>query len=163
MGLLNLYILLNVRSTLEYACPIWSPQYIIHKNQIERIQKKFINHLNYRLRKPPMSYEESCRTYGMLTLEERRKVMDMCLLYDILNGRLDCPELVAQIAFNTPLRRTRHTPMLHVPRHSTNYAKNCVLTRIARTYNSEFSEVDIFNCTKTTFKKRIVSTMDGDK
>lgn len=144
-----------VRSVLEYACPIWSPQYIIYKNKIERVQKKFINHLNYRLRKPPMSYENSCRIHGLLTLEERRKMLDMCVLYDILNGRLDCPDLLSQIKFNAPLRRTRHTPMLHVPRHATNYASNCVLARIARSYNNDFSQVDVFNCTKPSFKAQV--------
>ena len=32
-----------VRSTLEYASSIWNPQYAIHINRIESVQKKFVN------------------------------------------------------------------------------------------------------------------------
>lgn len=148
-----------VRSILEYACPIWSPFYIIYVSQLERLQQKFVNHLNYRLRKPPMSYQQSCNTHGMLTLEQRRKILEMCLLYDILNGNLDCADLLSQVKFNTPQRRTRHTPMLYVPIHATNYAQNNVVTRIVRTHNTTFKDIDIFTYSKKTFKTRLVKAL----
>ncbi|RVE50261.1 hypothetical protein evm_005096 [Chilo suppressalis] len=118
-----------VRSTLEYASQIWSPQYSIHKDRLERIQKKFIK---YRQRISPDSYHSGCQHNGLLSLEERRVLLDMCLLFDTLNGQLDCADLVAGIGFCTPKRRTRHTPLLCTPKYSTRYASNNVLIRIAR-------------------------------
>ncbi|KAL4714918.1 hypothetical protein ACJJTC_014289 [Scirpophaga incertulas] len=47
----------------------------------------------------------------MLTLEQRRKTLDMGLLYDVVRGRLDCPELVEQVALRAPARRTRYTTL----------------------------------------------------
>ena len=81
-----------VRSVLEYASSIWSPIYMKYINQIERIQKKFIKHLNFKCNTSAPSYHDSCRNFNILTLEERRVLMDMGLLHDVLRGRLDCPE-----------------------------------------------------------------------
>lgn len=152
-----------VRSILEYASPIWSPFYAIHIDKIERIQKKFLKHLNYKFRKPgDSSYVENCRTYNLLTLEERREVMDMGLLYDVVRGRIDCPELVAGVSLCAPARRTRHTTLFHVPFHSSNYGKNAVLTRLPRVYNQKFQDIDIFIETKNSFKQKIRLTLLGN-
>ncbi|XP_063827545.1 mutS protein homolog 5-like [Ostrinia nubilalis] len=63
-------------------------------------------------RRTRTSYTDNCREYRMLTLEQRRKMLDMGLLHDVVRGRLDCPELVAQLALRAPARRTRHTTLL---------------------------------------------------
>lgn len=144
-----------VRSILEYASPIWSPCYITYKQKIERTQKIFLKHLNFRNKIRFNDYTENCRHFNLLTLDERRSLMDMSLLYDLLRGRLDCPELLARLALAAPRRRTRHTPLLHVPPHSTNYAQNAVLSRLPRLYNKKFSEVDIFSGSKLLFKNNI--------
>ncbi|XP_037965043.1 uncharacterized protein LOC119691501 [Plutella xylostella] len=148
-----------VRSTLEYASPVWSPQYIIYNSRLERLQKIFVDHLKYRSRKSFDSYEASCHEFGLLTLSERRQMMDMCLLHDIVRGGLDCPELVSRVQYRVPGRRTRHTPLLHVPLHRTNYAQNATLTRIPRIYNSTFSHIDLFTHTKSSFKTQIIKTI----
>ncbi|XP_028170917.1 inositol 1,4,5-trisphosphate receptor-like [Ostrinia furnacalis] len=97
------------------------------------------------------SYTDNCREYRMLTLEQRRKMLDMGLLHDVVRGRLDCPELVAQLALRAPARRTRHTTLFAVPSHATNYGSNAVLARLANTYNREFSEIDLFMGSKKFF------------
>lgn len=148
-----------VRCILEYASSIWSPFYAVHVNRIERIQKKFISHLNFIFRKHTNSYEQNCRIYKLLTLEERRDLLDMGLLHDILRGGLSCPDLLAGLSLRAPSRRTRNAAMLYVPSHHTNYGKNVVLTRLARTYNNKFMDVDPFICSKHTFKNNIISTM----
>lgn len=148
-----------VRSILEYACTIWSPQYSIYRNRLEKIQKLFINHLNFRYRKNVQSYEEGCTEHNIMSLEHRRLLMDMCLLYDIVHSNLDCPALVSKITFNTPKYRTRNTSLLHVPQHHSNYAANSVLTRIVRLYNTKFKNIDIFAFSKNKFKKQIISML----
>ena len=86
-------------------------------------------------------------------------VTDMSLLYDVLRGGVDCPDLVVALNFSVPSRRTRHTPMLSVPAHSTNYASNNVLARIARVYNNNFNHIDPFICSKYTFKQLITKSI----
>ncbi|CAG9138363.1 unnamed protein product [Plutella xylostella] len=146
-----------VRSILEYASCIWTPQYITYDHQIERIQKKFINHLNYKSRKYFDSYESSCDHFNMQTLNNRRIVSDMMFLHDVLRSRVDCPPLLREVGLAAPARRTRLTPLLHVPLCRTNYAQNTVLTRITRTYNKHFSELDLFDLSKPSFKNKVNS------
>ena len=142
-----------VRSTLEYASSIWCPQYQVYKERLERIQLKFIKHLNYRRRDFSISYVDDCHKYGLMTLEQRRQLLDASLLYDIVCGRVDCPELVASVSYCAPVRRTRHTPLFHVPRLSTNYAANAPAARLPGVYNDTFSDIDPFVYSKQSFKK----------
>lgn len=150
-----------VRSLLEYASTIWSPSYKIHSDKIEKIQRLFIRHLNFKLRINFDSYIKGCRNNRLLTLEERRTVADMALLFDVVRGRADCPQLLAGIGLWVPAHRTRHTAnrCFNVPRHRTNYAQNSVLTRLPKTYNNRFSDVDIFMCSKTEFKNQIIDNI----
>lgn len=90
-----------VRSVLEYVCQIWSPYYAVHINRLERVKKK-LSHLNYKFRNPCGNYINNCRKYKLLTLEEKRVLMDMGFLFDVIRGRIDSPELLAHIKFNTP-------------------------------------------------------------
>ena len=66
-----------VRSLLEFASNIWSPQYATYKLRIERIQKRFIRHLNFRSFSSGLSYAEGLQRYGLETLEDRRVASDM--------------------------------------------------------------------------------------
>lgn len=152
-----------VRSLLEYASQIWSPHYNTHKIRLERIQKKFIKHISYRQRKSVASYPQACELNGLLTLEDRRDVLDICFLYDIIRGRVDCPHLLHGLAYCTPIRRTRHTPLLQIPKRRTNYSANTVMARLPRIYNQRFSEVDIFNFSKASFKKHLIKAISNDK
>lgn len=148
-----------VRSILEYGCSIWSPNYIIHKQHIESIQKKFISFLCYRTRRSYLNYEEGCNGFHLLSLENRRIMLDMMLLYDLMNSRVDCPELVGRVLFLAPRRRTRRPALLHAPPHRTNYGLNEPLTRLTRLYNKLFGEIDPFHQSKPTFRKNIIRNL----
>lgn len=152
-----------VRCVLEYASPVWSVCYSTHKDRIERIQKKFINHLNYKFNNSFASYSDSCHEYNLLTLENRRKLADMNLLFDIVRSRLDCPELLSCILFRVPKRRTRYTTLFQVPLHSTNYGANAVLSRIPHLYNQEFDSTDPFNGPKNKFKNDVLDILLNKK
>lgn len=151
-----------VRCLLEYASPIWSPYYKIHTNNIEKIQKRFISHLNYKFKRSNSDYKHNCRLYDLLTLAERRSLLDMGLLYDLLHNRMDCPELLASISFNVPKKRTRHTTLFHSPFHVTNYGRNNVISRLIKTYNDIFSGVDIFIGTKLSFKRKLKELLSNE-
>lgn len=148
-----------VRSLLEYGSQIWSPCYTIHKNNLERVQKKFLDYLNFKFHHCSQDYQQNCRTYNLLTLQERRILLDMGLLFDILRGRADCPILLSSIKFNVPKKRTRHTTLFCTPFHSTNYGKNGVISRLLDTYNKHFNTVDLFIGSKNNFKNRIIHTL----
>lgn len=144
-----------VRCILEYASSIWSPHYAIHINRIERIQKKFLSHINYKFKERVSSYINNCRLFKLLSLQERRNLLDMGLLFDILRGGIDCPSLLSGLSLCAPVRRTRHTPLFSPPFRHTNYGKNSVLARITHAYNNYFNTVDPFMGTKNSFKNKI--------
>lgn len=146
-----------VRSVLEYCCSVWNPQYTIYMDMIERIQKRFINHINYRSGLQD-DYESSCSRLKFMTLKDRRIVLDMKLLYNVCHGIVDCPELVnIMLSLNTPSTRTRHTrkALFHIPLVHTNYASNSISCRLPKTYNKQFSDFDIFHLTQMSFVNRI--------
>lgn len=143
-----------VRSILEYCSSIWNPSYLIYKNMLERLQRKFLHHMNYRFRASLFTPLE------MMTLEKRRQLLDMLLLYDICHGSIDCPTLITKtLALRTPTTRTRHTPLFYTASVHTNYAQNSISCRLPRMFNNNFRELDIFHSSKPSFKKSIMSCL----
>lgn len=142
------------RSILEYASSVWSPQYQTYINRIEKIQKLFIKHLNFKTRKPNASYAEDCRHYSLMPLESRREMLDLCLLHDILNNNISNPNLLNCVEFCTPKYRTRHTPLFNVPVHRTKYASNSIMCRLAKNYNSKYNYLDLFVLSKPLLKQK---------
>lgn len=145
-----------VRSVLEYCSMIWSPQYVIYKQNIEDIQRKFIKHLNYRCYHTFNNYSASCFYYNLLTLENRRTLADMTFLHGVCGGRIDCPALSVKILrFSCPKSRTRHTKLFAVPYSRTNYAQNANVARLQRTYNKMFSSIDVFHNSRENFTREL--------
>ncbi|RVE45371.1 hypothetical protein evm_010000 [Chilo suppressalis] len=72
----TLKILYNayVRSILEFGSVVWSPQYAVHKDRIERVQRKFIKSLDYRVGFYYNDYEESAKRHEVQSLVCRRHV-----------------------------------------------------------------------------------------
>ncbi|KAF9810643.1 hypothetical protein SFRURICE_021096 [Spodoptera frugiperda] len=101
------------------------------------------------------AYDRDCRHYNMLSLVDRRKMLDMLLLFDILRGRVDSSELLSSIYFCTPKTRTRHTNLLSIPGHRTKYGRNAVMTRLPRIYSESFESIDIFHLPKPSFRKQV--------
>ncbi|XP_046679399.1 uncharacterized protein LOC124366843 [Homalodisca vitripennis] len=88
-----------VRPILEYGSVIWSPYQLNHKEQLQHVQNRFIRMLGPRLgfsyRTTPVSDVES--HFGLLPLHLRRHHADLLFLFKLLNGLVDCPELLSSI------------------------------------------------------------------
>jgi hypothetical protein len=149
-----------VRSLLEFSSQIWSPQYEVHKQLIERIQKIFVKHLSFRQRIRLDSYMDSINHFKMDTLESRRVLLDMRFLYDIMRGGVDSFYLTGSISIHVPLpRRTRRNVPFHVDTFSSNYTRNSVINRLLETYNDRFDHLDIFAMSRGQFAKAVAQTM----
>lgn len=148
-----------VRSILEYCSVIWNPHYLVYREKIEFIQRKFIKHLNYRTFKNNDDYKDSCKYHRMVALENRRTVLDMSFLYDVCSGSIDSTDLTSLfLNLYAPSIRTRHTvsTLFSVPFTRTIYAKNSIVCRILRSYNKHFHSVDPFHLSKKLFKKGVL-------
>ena len=71
---------------LEYASPVWSPQYIGLINKLERVQKFFTKRI-YGFENIP--YAERLILLDMKSLEYRRLIIDLKLTFEIICGHVN--------------------------------------------------------------------------
>lgn len=150
-----------VRSILEYSSVVWNPGYAVHSDRIESIQRKF---LLFALRRLPWrrdsfvlpAYESRCKLINLETLEERRKNTSIFFVYDLLNGRIDAPNLLAQLNINVPPRRLRNHDFLSLGRHRTNYALFGPISSASNLFNEVRDSFD-FNLSRANFRETIRS------
>lgn len=91
-----------VRSKLEYCSLVWSPFYKVHSTEIERVQRRFLKYLYFRLYHtyPERGYDHNIllHVFNIQSLEHRRHITDMKFLYNLMNHNIDASELNAKSA-----------------------------------------------------------------
>lgn len=149
-----------VRSVLEYCSTVWNPHYKTYRDAIEKIQRRFLKHLNYRSRIQGTDYAKSCKRHNVPQLEGRRLVRDMMMLHDACSGSLDCCELTSVLLrLKASSQRTRQNTLFAVPLHRTKYGRNCLASRLPRTYNTFFESADPFHLSRSSFRKCIAENL----
>jgi hypothetical protein len=88
-----------VKSHLEFGSQIWSPNYSVHRLNIENIQYKFLKTLSFKLK---LTISMVTVTYisnliDLNSCEIRRKLADVMFIYDLVNYNIDCPKLLSYI------------------------------------------------------------------
>jgi hypothetical protein len=73
--------------------------------------------------------------FNIPSLSSRRTDIDVHFLTFLLNGTFDASNLLAEIPFKVPTRRTRNLDQFYVPHHSTAYGYNNPLYRMLRVIN----------------------------
>lgn len=79
-----------VRPLLEYATPVWSPHFKQDVDLIEGVQRVFTRKLFYICNLPPATYDERLRLLGLQRLELRRLHYDVCLMFKLTHGIINC-------------------------------------------------------------------------
>lgn len=106
-----------VRPIVEYASPVWAPEYQIHNDRIESIQKQF---LKFALRKfkwphrfilPP--YKHRLLFFHMNTLKDRRSISQILFIFSLIKSTISSSNLIKLLNFRTPMRFTRNTNLLN--------------------------------------------------
>lgn len=146
-----------VRSILDFGCVIWSPFFKCHIARIERVQKKFLKAIDYRMGRGRNSYTNSLSYYNLLSLESRRTQFDLMFLYKIINSIIDSPLLLGRISFKIPQRTARHKILFATPCSRTKYVSNFYFNRCLNYYNKNLTDIDPFlykNC--NCFKNQII-------
>lgn len=151
----TLYISL-VRSHLENCSVIWSPYFQIHIDKVERVQKRFLRYIAFKLNIPiyAVNYNETLNILHLHTLEHRRINADIILAYKISNGIVDCPELLSMIDFYVPQRQLRETYTFSLQYHRTLYGANLGINRIVT--NANTIQLDFFNITIDKLKRNLI-------
>lgn len=151
-----------VRSVLEYCSVVWNPVYKVHSDRLERVQKTFLYHLTYmdNLCKSLRSYKSRLDHYQIMPLEKRRNAADIIMLYKLISGIVDCPDMLNRIIFRVPrpgsrMLSSRRTFAL--PTCRTNMLKHSSLYRMCDSYEKLKSEFDVFAISSLTSAKRLIS------
>lgn len=147
-----------VRSILEYGSNIWNPSYQCHIDRLEKVQKRFLFFLtiHQKMKNQLKSYTQRLSHFKMHTLESRRWIIDQMLLYKILSGGLDCPELLSKIHFSIPRPGSRiiNFQPFSNKLYNTNVGRHSALARICREHNVLFKaeQIDILSCSLLSYK-----------
>ena len=79
----------------------------------------------------------------MISLAERRKIIDLKFLFKLVNGHLNCPKLFSCLKFNVPHCRTRSAKTFYIPFQRTKYyALSSPINRLI--YVANDVQVDLF-------------------
>lgn len=145
-----------VRQILEYASPVWDPHQKYLIEELESIQRRFIRMVGVRTGIPYryVQIEDISRDLGLQSLASRRFSADIVLLHKILNGKVDCPDILRLILFKTP-SATRSGDLFVRQYTRTNYAANSTMSRLQRSGNSIAEYVDFFHDSVATLRRRI--------
>ena len=87
-----------VRSNVVFAAVVCNPNYDVHINRIESIQKKFYSFLfkkfGYHSVIQFAPYLFKCKILNIEPLSVRRKNSGVLFVFDVLTGKIDSPKIL---------------------------------------------------------------------
>lgn len=126
-------------------------------DRIESIQKQFLlfalrylGFTGYRL--PP--YESRLLLLNMTTLESRREIQSVLLIFDLIRGNIDVDELSRRLVINDNPYSTRTRNYLIEERSRTDFGYNDIISRGIRNFNKHYKHYEP-SLSKLTFKRKI--------
>lgn len=148
-----------IRSKIEYGATIWNPIYNVHSESIERIQRKFIKYLAFKVDRhyPEQGYPNNLllARFNMQSLKVRRMMNILIFLYKLVNYLIDCPILLAKINFRIPRLEVRQRLLFYCPTSRTNVAQKSPIYNGMELYNALSDRCDIFNSSLNNYIKII--------
>lgn len=138
-----------VRSKLEYASIIWSPNQIFLIKHIENVQRKFLMYLHFKKFGHYPNFREHNSVLRTLleipALETRRKVSQCLFIFKLVNNIIDDQTILELLSFNVPSMRTRNnnTATFNVPRTLTVRHENSSFISMLTTFNAYNLELSL--------------------
>ena len=142
---------------MEYCSVVWSPSYLIHKNRIEKIQRKYIRLLCFKfgIHYDSDNYHLLLSYFSLQSLLNRRKFADIMFVFKVFNRLIDCQQMHELFSVHMPSRILRTTPLLEVEFHRTNYGMHSSATRLSHLTNDLGLTMDILNTSSVAFRSRL--------
>lgn len=140
--LITLYIAL-VRSGLEFGSTVWNINQIGLIDKIEKVQRRFIRFIAYKINMSGCSITDVEKRFNLVSLQARRKFIDVSFIFKMLNGMIECPEILEKIGIRVPSINTRNHNLFSLKFHKNNFVLNSPLHRMLRFCN-ELSNFDFF-------------------
>lgn len=144
---------------LEYTSVIWSPYQRKYINSIEGVQHRFLRFASFRLSSPMSRLDHDClhimQRLNLLTLEVRRLVADAAILFNIINGNINCPCLLSLFDFNACPRPLRTFPLFRPNVYRSNLSQTDTITRIYNFACQSLKLCDLFSCSAAIFNRAV--------
>ena len=136
-----------VLSKLEYACVVWAPYYVCHQLTIEKIQRRFLKYLSFKIDGvyPPrhVDYDNLLRRHNFQSLFSRRKEYGAHFIWKLIHNRLDCSNILSLIKFHVPRLNSRYASTFDFSTPKTNILRRAPLTTMC--HDADVFYYDIFN------------------
>jgi len=101
-----------VRPILEYSAPVWSPQYGVHRDRIESVDKNCLifslRALKWNSSRVLASYSSRLLLINVPSLSNRRTLLGTMFIRNLIHGEVEIPELLSRLHLNVPNRFTRY-------------------------------------------------------
>lgn len=123
------------RPLLEYGSPVWNPTYLGDIDHLEKVQRYFTRRVFYRARAPMEAYELRLERLHLESLEARRLVTDLTMVFKIINKEVDLACETFFDVFETTVTRG-HRFKLKMRRACTNNLKHSFCNRVVLPWNS---------------------------
>ncbi|KAG8243364.1 hypothetical protein J6590_046412 [Homalodisca vitripennis] len=81
---------------------------------------------------------------GLSLLESRRRYLDLMFLHRLLNGSIDCPDLLGMVDLRVPVGGTRSRDLFGKTHQLTSYGYHSIIPRLLRHGNSISARADFF-------------------
>ncbi|KAJ3640833.1 hypothetical protein Zmor_027371 [Zophobas morio] len=134
-----------VMSKLEYASIIWYPIYLCQHMPLDRIHRKFLKYLSYKL--DGFYPSRGCdmvillQRHGLMSLSSRRDGQCANFIVKLINNRIDCASLLSKVEFNVPQFSSRHVVTFYVPSPRTNVLCRSPISVMCKCANKLVSDV----------------------
>jgi hypothetical protein len=136
-----------VRSRLEYGSIIWSSNCQTHIQNLEKVQRRFLKFLAYRI---DGTYPERGRSQSELLerfkcqdLKTRRVNASMSFLRNLIHYRIDCSNLLSKLYFLVPRLTSRNHVCFYLPTPRIDVQKHSPLYTMCENYNVHQHAFDI--------------------
>lgn len=133
-----------VRSKLEYCSIIWYPLYTYEHLQLERVQKRFLKYLSYKLdgTYPPRGsdYNQLLLRHQMISLQQRRDRYSAHFLFNTLRNIVDSPYLLSKFYFTVPMYNVRNFEIIRAPLYRTNLLRKAPIQHMIHNFNLYYSD-----------------------
>jgi len=143
-----------VRSQLEYACQIWNPFTNILQMKLEAVQRRFSRFVFRKFNIPYTDYEQRLYILELESLQHRRNVADLLLLYKIVNGTVQT-RCIRDICIRRRQRNIRNMELFGIRTLRHNISFHSPLPRMMRLYNRCFMNEYLFNLSFKEYVTRV--------
>ena len=149
-----------VRSKLEYNACVWNPEFKKWSKLIESVQARLVRYLFWKANgfypsfPEVISYDLLRENLGLESLEKRRDISQLQLVWKIFNSKIDCTHLLSLFNINVPDVRLRNAKQIFF-KNTGNLNLRTPISKISVCFNENYDKNIDISMTWSSFKKSL--------